>query len=85
MNHNWEAKVREENKEQFQVHALINTDREKKLFLFQTGCQWMAISQCLISLCSYTTANSSAISTNEEHFVLRSSTLGRKYEANTKQ
>lgn len=32
MNHNGEAKVREEKKkEQFQVHALINTDREKKI------------------------------------------------------
>lgn len=29
MNHNSEAKVREEKKEQFQVHALINTDREE--------------------------------------------------------
>jgi len=29
MNHNSEAKVREEKQKQFQVHALINTDREE--------------------------------------------------------
>lgn len=38
--------------EQFQVHGLINTDREESV-LFQTWCQRIEFSQCLTSLNCY--------------------------------
>lgn len=74
-----EAKVRVGKIEQFQVHDLINTDREESV-LFQTWCQRIEICLCLLSLSSYSrTAQHKCVCAALQHLV------GRRCEANTKQ
>lgn len=76
-----EAKVRVGKIEPFQAHGLINTDREESV-LFQTWCQRIEISQCLISLSSY---SRTAQHKWRELCAALQYLLGGRCEANTKQ